>query len=483
MNDEPKRGVFHRAFDSLANLMTGAGGSNDPRMANVWIDRYVDDSQVMAAYRSNWLMRRIVNTPAFDMTRAWRDWQGGADEIEALEAEEKRLQIREKVQHAIRLGRLGGGALILGIRNSPPANPMPETLSEGDLLYVHPVPRSKLSVGAVVTDPEDADFGQPASFGLRSPGGEDVPVHRDKVIIFKGEFTGGGVTGGANQSADYWGDSIIVSVNEAVTNATVAMNEFAGLIAEAKIDVFKIPDLMSLVGTPDYEARFMRRMELAQVGKSTHRALIMDAAETWEQRQIAWSGMREVIQTYLGIVAGACDIPATRLLGKSPDGMNSTGDGDQGNYDQMISSRQDADLRPAMEKLDVALIPSALGKVPDEVGFTFAPLSVLGEKDAAEVESKEAETLVKLTGTGLFQDEALEEAFSNRMIESGRWPGYEKARTDALKAAALEPDPADVPGLGITQPPAPGQPPQPTPPGATPQPGQPGAPARPARAG
>ena len=78
----------------------------------------------------------------------------------------------------------------------------------------------------------------------------------------------------------------------------------------------------------DYtEKRVMRRLEIAQAAKSNHRAVIRDAAETWEQRQITWGGMPEIIMTYVSLVAAASDIPATRLMGKAPDGMNATGEG------------------------------------------------------------------------------------------------------------------------------------------------------------
>jgi phage-related protein (TIGR01555 family) len=468
--------------DGLANVMTGSGTSVDKRMHARWVQTFTDQEQIVASYRGSWLMRRVVDTPADDMTRAWRDWQGSDEQIEKLEAEEKRLNLREKVKTAIRLGRLGGGALILGIRNSASASPLPENMGLGDLQYVHPVSRYALEVGELIDDPDDPNFGEPGFFKLKRKGTQDaVPIHHSRVIVFKGDFALG-MAGTTADRADYWGDSVVSACLDPVNNATSAMNEFAALIAEAKVDVFGIPDLLNNVGTPEYETRLMRRLEIARMGVSTHRALVRDAGETWEQRQISWSGMPEVIRTYLAVVAGASDIPATRLLGKAPDGMNATGEGDQNNYNQMIRARQDNLLRPQLEKLDAALIPSALGTVPDEVYFEFAPLSVPTEQQAAETEAKEAETLGKLASTGLFEDDALEEAFSNRMIESGRWPGYEEARKKALAAAEREPDPADVAGLGITQPPQPGQPGQQPLPTQPAQPNQgPQPPARPAR--
>lgn len=440
-----------RVRDGLANVMTGAGTTVDRRTYAKWVNPFMDQTQVEAAYRGSWLMRKIVNLPAFDMVRAWRDWQGSNDQIERIEKEEKRLGVREKVRLALTLGRLGGGAILMGINQGKPADPvLTEQLGPDSLRYLHVVSRFALNLGPTVADPNDPNFGLPQYVELRRTGtAQPIRIHTDRVIFFKGEFAGMSASAVA-QRADFWGDSVVLSCDEPVKNAETAMNEFAALISEAKIDIFGIPDMLNNVGTPDYETRLVRRLELANMGKSTHRALIRDAAETWEQRQVSWAGMPEVIRSYLAVVAGAADIPATRLLGKAPDGMNATGEGDQSNYDQMIQTKQTNELRPLLEKLDAVLIPSSNpgGKVED-VYFEFAPLSVPSEKELAELENKEADTITKLNATGLFQGEALEEAYSNRMVESGRWPGYEAARKKALAEAEENPSDEDV--AGVTQ--------------------------------
>jgi phage-related protein (TIGR01555 family) len=100
--------------DRLANIMTGAGTSNDARSHNFHVLNRLTYQQIEASYRSSWLMRNAVDIPPYDMTRAWRDWQADDDQIEIIEAEERRLGLREKVRKALILGRLGGGALILG---------------------------------------------------------------------------------------------------------------------------------------------------------------------------------------------------------------------------------------------------------------------------------------------------------------------------------------------------------------------------------
>lgn len=438
--------------DGLANLMTGGGTTIDRRMYNRWLVNVLVRQEVEEAYRGSWLMRKVIDLPAEDMTRAWRTWQADGTQIEKLEDEEKRLHVRERVKQALTLGRLGGGLLVMGFGDDP-KNPLNlESVGEEGLQYLYIVNRWDVKVGDPVDDPASPLFGEPETFEI-TINSKQVVVHHTRAIVFKGLFSGKlSVTG----ASDFWGDPVVTALSEPVANATTVHNEFATLVMQAKIDLLKIPDLMANAGNAEYEKRFLRRMELANFGKSSHRALIIDASEDWEQRQLTLTGMGDLATTYMQLVAGAADIPSTRLLGSSPDGMNATGDSDQDNYNQMIRSKQDNELRPLLDKLDEPLIRSALGSRPPEVYYDFDPLDVPDESEEAETENKEATTLKTLVDTGLFEDAALEEAYSQRMVDSGRWPGYEKARKKALAEAEAAPTAEDV--AGVANPPAPGAP-------------------------
>lgn len=420
--------------DSLANVMTGSGTTVDRKVHAQWQTRHYDQYQVEEAYRASWLMRKIVNLPPFDMTRAWRDWQAENKQIEALEAEERRLKVKDRIRSGLILGRLGGGIVIMGIRGAGgPNEPIAtDRLQAGCLRYLHPLSRYQVKIGDFEDDPESDNFGEPRFFKIRGKSGAEAEIHHSRALIFKGLPGAGVASSGSGKTKEdtYWGDSVVAAVNDAVQNAVTAQDEFAGLIAEAKIDIYGIPELLNKMGNPVLEAQIMRRIELANIGKSIHRALIKDAAETWEQRQMQWGGMPEVIRTYMSIVAGAADIPATRLLGKSPDGMNSTGEGDERNYHEMIESQQESDLVPALDQLDEVIIPSALGSRPEEIHYDLTPLRVLSETQEAEIEAKFASTLTAIVNTSLIPEEALARATANRMVESGQWPGLEDALDD-----------------------------------------------------
>jgi phage-related protein (TIGR01555 family) len=433
-------GVVSYIADRLANVMSGRGTSIDRRTSNAWIMEFLAPDQVEAAYRTNWLIKKIVDVPAKDMTREWRNWQAKGSSIEDIEAEEKRLGLQAKCQRALILARLfGGGALILSTGDADTESELdPEKIGKDGLRFVHVMNRYELSLGQPIMDPESPWFRMPEYFQITAAGNQqNIKLHPSRVIPFIGQAP---PEGGRFTQSDswFWGDPIMLSINEAVQDAMTATAGFAALIDEAKLDIIKIPDLMANVGTQEYEDRLMTRLGLANAGKSTHRALIIDGAEEWQQRQVNWAGIPAVIMQFLEVVAGAADIPVTRLLGQSPKGLQSTGKGEEKDYHAKVEGDQGELLKPQLERLDPLLLRSALGSFPDDVWWEFAPLDKPDESQDAEIEKKYADALRVYSDTGLIGDEPLAEIARNRIVESGRWPGSEAAFDKAAANGTLE---------------------------------------------
>ncbi|WP_426163073.1 anti-CBASS protein Acb1 family protein [Sandarakinorhabdus sp. DWP1-3-1] len=427
--------------DGLANVVTGMGTTADKNSHRFYAFRALDQHQAEAAYRSSWLTRKIVDVPPRDMTRSWRDWQAQPDEIETIEREERRLCLKAKLLRALILSRLfGGGALILGVAQGLPSDPLaPGSLRKGGLQFVHVVSRYQLSYDRLDLDPLSPAYGEPVMWRMTGQG-STANIHPSRVIAFRGQRA----PEGSSLAVDaFWGDPIMQSIGDAVANADLAQAGFATLINEASQDIIGIPDLMQSVASAEYEALLMRRLALAQLSKSTHRALIKDAAETWEQRQVSWAGMPDVINTYLNVVAGAADIPVTRLLGTSPGGLGSTGAGEERDYLAMIGSQQDSELRPALDRIDDVMLPSLFGTRPADVYWTFAALVQETPKQKIDTEKAAADTLKTYGDGGLVPMDVLAKVAANRLIESGEFPGVEAALEEAAKALG-EPAPDDT---------------------------------------
>ena len=109
-------------------------------------------------------------------------------------------------------------------------------------------------------------------------------------------------------------------------------------------------------------------------------------------------------------MAGAAEIPATKLFGRSPQGMNATGESDLRNYYDMIASLQERQLRPALEKLLPVMAVSCWGYVPEDLEFVFEPVMTTSPAERAELVQKLSSDVIEAFRAGLLtREEALAE--------------------------------------------------------------------------
>lgn len=440
---------MRRFADGLANLFSRLGTGADRNTQSVYVVPVISQPQAENAYRSSWLARKIHDLPPFEMTREGRDWQATKEQIEALESTEQRLNLWPKLRQALTVARLhGGAALIAGVRSGGSANPEQpldvERVGKDGLRYLFVASKNQLSAPfGMELDPESDFFGQPSMYELRGARGNVLRVHPSRVFPFHGAPLPPGLL---SMSAldTFWGDPLLVAIKSAIDNSETSQAAVATLLHEMKQDVISIPGLTEQISTEENEQQVAARIEAIARFKSMFNALLLDGGdedgngkEEWETRQLSFAQHPELLRQFLGIVAGAADIPVTRLMGESPGGMNSTGKGEQDDFDRMIGSKQGAEIKPQLLRLDEILLRSSLGSRPPEIVWNFAPLRPVDEAQASEIEKREAETVQVYAQSGLIPNEALAKAAQNRMVESGRWPGLDKALEEAEAAGKL----------------------------------------------
>ncbi len=425
--------VIQFKTDSLHSLVSGLGDPARDKMASAYYgSQLLDDHQLLNAYRSTWLARKIVDIPAMDSVRKGRDWQAENDQIELIEAEEKRLGFWQKLLEVQIKARLWGGAAIyIGTGDSNPAEPLAlERIGKGGLRYLTVLHRREISAGEIDQDALSETYGKPKSYQVMSGTAAIADVHPSRLAVFVGApHPDPWLAAGVNKG---WGDSALEAVFTAVKNADGTAANIASLVFEANVDIFRIPDFMNSLSDPAYEKKIVDRFTLAAAAKGINKALLLDKDEEYDRKQVAFSQLPDVMQSFLQMAAGAADIPVTRLLGQSPAGMNSTGTSDMKNYHARIQSMQALQITPAIYRLDECLIRSALGARPPEIYYRWAPLEQMSEKEQAEIGKMNAETTEVLGRSGLFLSEELRKAVTNQMVENGFYPGLDQivAETD-----------------------------------------------------
>lgn len=429
----PAPNIVSFVRDGFQNLVARLGVAGDKNVSNTYGLVAYSQQEVEAAYRTSWF-RKIVDIPPLDMTREWRNWQADDAAIEKIEDEEKRLGIRIKARRGMQWGRLYGGAgLYMGIRNQSPAEPLDlDRVKTGDLEYVHCLSRYQLTVQGIENDPASPNFGAPKMYRLGASQPNVVDIHPSRVVRFIGNEIPP-----LSALGDGWGDSLWLAVDNAIKHADMTTSGIASLVQKARVDLFKIKGFMNGLATQEYEDRLLRRFNTAQALVSINNAMVIDADDDYQGQTYSFTGLPDVLKLYLMILAGVADIPATRMFGRSPEGMNATGESDMRNYYDMLSSRQEDELTPALNPIDEVLIRSSLGSRDKAIHFTWAPLWQMTPAELADINKKNAETDQVYVNIGVIPDSALAKAIQNRLIENSAYPGLEDAIAEAETAGDL----------------------------------------------
>lgn len=417
-------GNLVKVTDGLENYTANLGTGRDKASHSQFVPRIWNEAELQTAYVESWACGKIVDIPARDSVRAWRAWQAKKPQIDKLEAEEKRLDLQGKLEEALKLARLYGGSAIYIATNRPADHAKPISETE-ELRYIRVFSKAQLSAGPVDIDLESEYFGQPSYYSLSSQD-RQINIHPSRLVRFYGRKIPD--SGYGSMYCSGWGVSVLASCMTSVLRAESTMANANSLVYEAKVDVLGVPDLMQqMTDDPEFEGKMLRRMTLAAMGKGINGMLVRDSLETYDTKSASFGGLPELIEKFLQEIAGAADIPVTRLLGQSPSGLNSTGESDLRNYYDRIKADQSLSITPELSKLDEMIIRKSLGSRPREIHYNWNNLWQPTAKEHAEIGKIVADTIVALNGTALINTDALSAASINWLTELGIIPGLEGA--------------------------------------------------------
>lgn len=402
--------------DAFSNPLFRLGyGSQSPLEATEYpLTRMTDNYALLnSLYRDNWVVQNVVGLMVDDMLREWYKLKGNiAPEMQdALDRVERQTRIRARLNEGMRWGRLYGGAAgLIMIKGQ-------EDLSKPlDLDMVFPGSFQGLYIldrwQGVTPNMEVVFEGGdpvPESYSITDARGYTVVnVHHSRLI----RFTGRDLPYLERVAEMYWGESEVEALyKEVVAHDNVSAN-MAALTFQANINTMEIKGLEQLfsIGSGQAQKRFWQVMQAQSVLRSNFGTQLVEEGTKLTNTQYTFTGLQEVYESMALNLCGASHYPMTKLFGRSPAGMNATGESDLKNYYDYVDSQREAKLRPALQKLLPVLCMSAWGFVPDDLDFTFPPLWTPTATETAEIALKKAQAIRDTFQAGLFQaDTAMKE--------------------------------------------------------------------------
>jgi phage-related protein (TIGR01555 family) len=412
--------------DTLINLMTGMGTEKDKLRGTVFGYNVIGKAQLDNAYRGDWISRKIVDIPAYDSFREWRTWDMDAKKADKVAGVEKTLKLQTKAMLTEMRARLyGGAAMLLGIDQGNSDDEVNyDTLRPNSLKFVHSVSRYDLAAGPLNKDVMSPYYGEPQYYTITSVSAANkasatMTFHPSRVVRFIGQES---IDLDTSQG---WGDPVLSIVADAVLSAGLVSGSIAQLVAEAKIDVMKIPGLAKQIMTQGYEQRLIKRVSTMNAMKSAFSVAITDKDEELDRIAASFDTLPDIGKFFMMLACGAADIPATRFLGQSPQGMNATGDSDTRNYYDRCKTVQTLRITPAMERLDKVLLISATGAYDETDVYEWDPLWQLSDAEKADIAVKKATVYKTDVDAALLNDVVLKKAREAQLVADGTYPGLQ----------------------------------------------------------
>ena len=372
-----------------------------------------DPELLTAMYRESWLTKRIIDTPSEDMTRAWYRLSSSVDpeEIHALRQLEARHSVKQELTNALRWARLYGGSLALMVIRGEEGRldqPLEQEMLLPDCfqgLLVLDRAQGIEPSAELVSDLDDPDFGLPKYYtvNLDTENYRMVRLHHSRVLRFIGRELPRGETIREN----FWGASEMEHIRDELLKRSAASANIAQLIFQANITTLKMSDFGELLGAGTEEQR--KSVEYAMGMENRFRTSfgiqLLSRDDSLENHPYSFTGLSEIYEQFMMDMAGAAEIPATRLFGRSPQGMNATGESDLRNYYDMIASLQERQLRPALEKLLPVMAVSCWDYVPESLEIVFEPVMTSSPAERAELVQKLSGDVIEGYKCGLFTRE------------------------------------------------------------------------------
>lgn len=379
-------GVFIPVGDGLQNVVSSLGTRTDKRSYNRFSygSPALDWAELEGAYTSAWLARKVVQIPVDDALREGRTIN--TDRASEIEREERRVEMWPSVRMAGYWSRLYGGAIILMVTDQRMDAPLDvNRIRKGSLKRLIVLDRWDISAQSInMTDPTSADYLKPEWYTVY---GGRLPIHHSHVIRFDGEP----LPRRMRALNDGWGDSVLRKMIEDLRDAYATKGGISSMVLESNVDVIQRTGLGAELAS-DQEQAVMQRFALANTLKSMQNMLLLDGEEEYQRKELSFSGLADILDRQEVWTCGAADIPATRLFGRSPAGMNATGDSDLKNYYDSVGAKQESDLRPCIEQLDEVMVRSALGFMPDDYHWEWNPLYQESGTELAQQELAAAQT-------------------------------------------------------------------------------------------
>jgi len=394
------------------------------------------------------LMYKAIAMPARDATRnGWvltlRGFTGSdaerADIVEYIKDHDEELNILSSIQDYIIKGRTFGvrhAIPVLGLSDRDLGNPFNiDAIQPGDYRGIHqidPYWMAPLTDQINIGSPLNTDFYNPSYWQV---GGKRV--HRSHFCIYRHTRLPDIL-----KPVYYWGGTPLPQMlMERLYAADRTANEAPQLAQTKRMLAWKT-DVMAVIND---QARFMQQMAVWAKYRDNYGIKVINGhgseGDSITQLETSLTDLDAVIMTEYQLVAAIAEVPATRFLGTTPKGFNSTGDGEARDYRQMQESLQRNDIRPLLRRHYDMLLRSHVRprfNLAENVTiqFDFRSPDSPTAKETAEIALLQAQTDAVLVQTGAIDGDNVRQRLASE--DGGGYAGLDVDTDPDIQAEGIK---------------------------------------------
>lgn len=436
--------------DAFQNPMTRSGVfMPNPLEATAYpLTRMTRDWQTInALYRSHWIVRRIIDLIPEDMTKNGYHIlsQLPPDKIKKIVRCDRTTHTTQRILEGLSWGRLYGGAGAL-------------IMIEGDENCIdQPLNYDRIMPGAykgllvldrwsgvtpdarLVEDVSDPEFGLPASYTISSDDlSVGVRVHHSRLIRFMGRP----LPYLEKLAENYWGASEVEHIFDELRKRDNVSWNIAMLTFMANLRVMKMEGISQILATGNEKAQMdlYNTIQGMNAMMNNNSLQILGENDGYETHQYTFGGIGETYDRFMMDVAGAAEIPVTKLFGRSPAGMNATGESDMQNYYDTIEVKQEAELRPVYDKILPIMFISALGGIPDDWDYEFNPIRRPRDNEMVDLASKNTDSVTKAFQAGMVSQRTALKELRQQSEMTGMWSNITDEDIEKADDTVMQPD-------------------------------------------
>lgn len=427
-------------MDAFQNQMArlGFGQPNLNEGADYPLTRMSQNYNLFTSlYRSSWIVRKIVDVFPSDMVKNWIKFNSSLDpeKISKINSVIRKTKTKEKIKEGLRWARLYGGAagLILIDGDEDLSEPLDyDTIMLDDYkgLLIFDRWNGIYPDIELEDDISDEEYGYPKYYSISlseansnlmlSYNKQDlVKVHHSRIVRFNGRD----LPLWERQAEMFWGESEIEIVFEELKKRDNTSANIASLIFLANIRVLKMNDLGQLLGASTQKAQenLYKVLQAQNQLMSNMGIYVMDKDDDFGSEQYSFGGLNDIYESFMLDIAGACEMPVTKLFGREPAGFNSTGESDLTQYYDTLEEKQETYLQQIIDKLLPIIFMSTLGAIPEDLDWEFNPCMNVNSKDLADLAQSMASPIFEAFNAGLITKEIALKELKQQNEKTGMW--------------------------------------------------------------